>query len=126
SASPASSPGVNNTQNMNTSDRTVQGIVNETRKVIDSYMNDYANFGFRPFPEGWKSWQFWPSTGFWPQRLHDLWHILGWIAMALLLSVGAPFWEDTLESLFGIKNMLRGGSETKNVEQASGAGQPRP
>ena len=25
----------------------------------------------------------------------------------MLLSVGAPFWQDTLESLFGLKNFLR-------------------
>ena len=33
--------------------------------------------------------------------------LLGWIVMTALLSVGAPFWQDTLESLFGLKNMLR-------------------
>lgn len=31
----------------------------------------------------------------------------GWLLMTLLLSVGAPFWQDTLESLFGLKNFLR-------------------
>lgn len=33
--------------------------------------------------------------------------LLGWIVMTMLLSVGAPFWQDTLESLFGLKNLLR-------------------
>jgi len=33
--------------------------------------------------------------------------IAGWLVMTLLLSVGAPFWQDTLESLFGLKNFLR-------------------
>src|SRR5260370_854794 len=33
--------------------------------------------------------------------------LLGWTIMALLLSVGAPFWEDTLSSLFGVKNLLQ-------------------
>ncbi len=33
--------------------------------------------------------------------------IIGWIVMTMLLSVGAPFWQDTLESLFGLKNFLR-------------------
>lgn len=45
--------------------------------------------------------------------------------MTLLLSVGAPFWEDALESLFGLKSLLRTGSETKNIERKSGAGQPK-
>jgi hypothetical protein len=43
----------------------------------------------------------------------------------LLLSVGAPFWQDFLESLFGVKNVLRKKSETQNVEQKPGAGQPK-
>ncbi len=49
--------------------------------------------------------------------------LLGWTIMALLLSVGAPFWQDTLESLFGIKNLLRKKSDTKNVEDDKGGQQ---
>jgi len=33
--------------------------------------------------------------------------IIGWAVMTMLLSVGAPFWQDTLEALFGLKNLLR-------------------
>jgi hypothetical protein len=33
--------------------------------------------------------------------------VAGWLIMTMLLSVGAPFWQDTLESLFGLKNFLR-------------------
>jgi hypothetical protein len=33
--------------------------------------------------------------------------IIGWAVMTMLLSVGAPFWQDTLEALFGLKNYLR-------------------
>lgn len=44
--------------------------------------------------------------------------------MIMLLSVGAPFWQDALESLFGIKNLLRKKSDTKNVEDIGG--QPKP
>jgi hypothetical protein len=51
--------------------------------------------------------------------------VAGWSLMALLLSVGAPFWQDALESLFGIKNLLRKQSDTKNVEGDKG-GQPNP
>jgi hypothetical protein len=116
------------------SDETVRSIVKETQSVIEPYMKDYANFGFRPFGVCWDNWwksswrmeQGWNWPRWWSYRVHDLWHILGWISMALLLSVGAPFWEDTLESLFGVKNLLRGKSSTRNVEQQSGAGQPKP
>jgi hypothetical protein len=45
--------------------------------------------------------------------------------MAMLLSVGAPFWQDTLESLFGVKNLLRKNADIKNVEQQSGQGNPK-
>lgn len=48
--------------------------------------------------------------------------IVGWLIMAFLLSLGAPFWHDTLESLFGLKNLLRQRGNVSNVEQASGAG----
>ena len=44
--------------------------------------------------------------------------------MVMLLSVGAPFWQDALESLFGIKNLLRKRSDTQNVEDKGG--QPKP
>jgi len=48
--------------------------------------------------------------------------VLGWILMAFLLSLGAPFWHDALQSIFGLKNYLRNKTETQNVEQAPGAG----
>ena len=49
----------------------------------------------------------------------------GWLIMVMLLSAGAPFWQDTLESLFGLKNLLRQRTGTKNVEDGQG-GQPKP
>ncbi|PWT90096.1 MAG: hypothetical protein C5B55_10255 [Blastocatellia bacterium] len=68
-----------------------------------------------------------------PQTANEWWialkgnvtTVLGWTVMVMLLSVGAPFWQDTLESLFGIKNLLRQKSATQNAETKSGAGQPR-
>ena len=48
--------------------------------------------------------------------------VLRWTLMAFLLSLGAPFWHDILQSLFGLKNFLRTKTETKNVEEGSGAG----
>lgn len=56
--------------------------------------------------------------------VHGTTVLLGWTIMALLLSVGAPFWQDTLESLFGLKNLIRKRSDTKNVEGQKG-GQPK-
>ena len=34
-------------------------------------------------------------------------HLTGWFVTSLLLSTGAPFWQDALQSLFGLKNFLR-------------------
>jgi hypothetical protein len=33
--------------------------------------------------------------------------ILGWLAMTLLVSLGAPFWYDLLKTLMGIKDYLK-------------------
>jgi len=70
-------------------------------------------------------WRPMTSREWWASRRHDINGLFGWGIMALLLSVGAPFWQDALESLFGIKNLLRKKSDTKNVEEQQG-GQPRP
>jgi len=52
--------------------------------------------------------------------------LLGWLIMTILLSIGAPFWQDTLESLFGVKNLLRKRGDIQNVEEETGTGQPKP
>jgi hypothetical protein len=81
------------TPNANTA--TVTGLLQDTRTdVINSttLYNSYG-FGWPTTPNEWSSWSF-------PR------YLLGCFCMALLLSVGAPFWEDTLESLFGIKNLI--------------------
>ena len=61
----------------------------------------------------------------WQSRKSDVTTLVGWAIMVLLLSAGAPFWQDALESLFGIKNLLRQKSGTQNIETQSGAGQPK-
>lgn len=91
---------------------TAQSIVKDTQKAIQPNVVLYTSLGF-----GLKS-------------REDLVHnpvgtLAGWLAMAMLLSVGAPFWQDTLESLFGVKNLLRKNADIKNVEQQSGQGNPK-
>jgi len=61
----------------------------------------------------------------WESRKDNVITLVGWAIMVMLLSVGAPFWQDALESLFGIKNLLRQKSGTQNIETQSGAGQPK-
>jgi hypothetical protein len=71
------------------------------------------------------SWHAQSGEEWWESRKDNITTIVGWAVMVMLLSVGAPFWQDALESLFGIKNLLRQKSATQNVETQSGAGQPR-
>ena len=86
-------------------------------------------FGFAPLDAGDVS-HFFNGTGPWaaPGAGSRFWYLMkllaGWAITVMLLSVGAPFWQDTLESLFGIKNLLRQRTDTKNVEDVGG--QPKP
>jgi hypothetical protein len=65
------------------------------------------------------------SAEWWDALKRDVTVLCGWTVMVMLLSVGAPFWQDSLESLFGIKNLLRQKSATQNVEEKSGTGQTK-
>jgi hypothetical protein len=107
----------------------LKATLKEQENTVRGEIDAYASFGFTPLSmEQINNWATGKSSWSvdWGQRLvHMAKILLGWILMALLLSVGAPFWEDTLESLFGLKNILRTSSETKNVEKKSGTGQPK-
>src|SRR5205085_12228400 len=130
--------------------QTVDQWFNESKAQIDNSASTFTGYGFAPITlhdaikwlktfnfsanatdkngnfrkNGQQQMSIW-ETGDWRRyRYHDLQVLLGWIIMALLLSVGAPFWQDALESLFGVKNLLRKQSDTKNVEDDKG-GQPR-
>jgi len=76
-------------------------------------------------PENVYTWHNQTPGQWWQMRKRDVSTLVGWAIMVMLLSVGAPFWQDALESLFGIKNLLRQKSGTQNIEEQSGAGQPR-
>ena len=82
-------------------------------------------FGFTPLTTTDVS-KFYNGTGW--EDTNRFWYLMklvaGWAIMVMLLSVGAPFWQDTLESLFGVKNLLRKRTDTKNVEDVGG--QPKP
>jgi len=76
-------------------------------------------------PENVYTWHNQTPGQWWQSRKSDVTTVVGWAIMVMLLSVGAPFWQDALESLFGIKNLLRQKSGTQNIEQQSGTGQPK-
>lgn len=95
--------------------------VKEDVQKVEDLAALYQSFGIKPLTLQQISNVF---AGKW--TLGDLKEaIFGWAIMVMLLSAGAPFWQDLLESLFGIKNLLREKSSTKNVEEEKG-GQPKP
>ena len=95
------------------------------------WSDDYGNQGWGGFKLTKESqdgneiarWQVQSGREWWESRKDNVVTIVGWAIMVMLLSVGAPFWQDALESLFGIKNLLRQKSATQNIENQSGAGQ---
>lgn len=88
-------------------------LAKQTKANITEAASLYTGLGFSPI------WVSYPAA--WARPWNSL---VGWLVMTMLLSVGAPFWEDVLESLFGLKNVLRKKSDTKNVEDKGG--QPKP
>ncbi|HMF56202.1 MAG TPA: hypothetical protein VK619_07635 [Pyrinomonadaceae bacterium] len=109
-------------------EQTVETWFNTSREEISRDASIFTGYGFAPITlhDTGKWWgTLWSSGNWWMYRKHDARVLLGWLIMALLLSVGAPFWQDFLESLFGIKNVLRKSSQTQNVEEAPGAGQTK-
>jgi hypothetical protein len=79
-------------------DATIKQVADESRKNIRENVVVYTSFGFEG--PGW-----WRKPG--PLFPHGKFEaILGWLLMTALLSVGAPFWQDVLASLFGLKNLL--------------------
>lgn len=107
--------------------QTVRTWFETSRREVDENAAIFTGYGFQPITlqDVWAWGRSWKDGDIWTNTKHDLKVLLGWLVMALLLSVGAPFWQDFLESLFGVKNVLRKRSDTKNVEQESGTGQPR-
>ncbi len=116
SVTPASSPSPSATE----TPVTIAEVEQEVQRVED-LAKVYESFGITPLSRQQFTNVF---SGNWRWRdLNET--ILGWAIMVMLLSAGAPFWQDTLESLFGVKNLLRKKSDTKNVEEEKG-GQPKP
>jgi hypothetical protein len=83
--------------------QTLQDWSRKSYEEIEQNVSLYTALGFtgpRWIVDAWKNPQR-PTT----QRIVET--VAGWLITTMLLSVGAPFWQDTLESLFGLKNFLR-------------------
>ncbi len=106
--------------------------IKATEKEIEDAAKAYSTLGFRTLRDEanhltglWNSKDLQNGGRFWGIVRHCSYLLFGWVIMAALLSIGAPFWHDTLEALFGVKNLLRKRGDIKNVEQEAGAGQPK-
>ena len=106
---------------------------NDLQESLREIQNDlalYQQFQFQPLTwenvKAWRAGRNYPAgQGFWQHRGQDLRVLVGWLLMTLLLSVGAPFWQDTLEAVFGVKNLIRRRGAVQNVETPSGTGNPK-
>ena len=107
--------------------------LSKNREELAGLVDTYTMFGFKPLT--WRQFLTWgkdlvdcetnPETGSWlSRRGNDFRTILGWLVMTMLLSLGAPFWHDALQSLFGVKNLLQKKNEQRNIEEKPGAGNP--
>ena len=92
---------------------------------LQTALDEAPGLGFKPLTP-MQLYDFLAGEGVWdgvsfPNRFaHGIKVFGGFAIMVMLLSVGAPFWQDALESLFGIKNLLRKKSDTQNVEDEGG------
>ncbi len=106
-------------QQGNAASTTDQEQLAAAQKQLAADINNISNLGFTPITRQEL------GAAFTSGPMHALKVLLGWAIMVMLLSAGAPFWQDVLESLFGVKNLLRGKSGTRNVEEKAGEGQPK-
>lgn len=99
----------------------LQAWFDQSRQTILSNAEFFSGFGFSKIKPR-QVWQWlvrsgdWENVDIWSWLSHGISVLVGLTIMTLLLSVGAPFWQDVLESLFGVKNLLRKKSDTRNVE----------
>lgn len=90
--------------------QTIQEWSKKSFEEIDQDVSLYTALGFsgpRWIVDAWKN----PH---WPEAQKTFETIAGWLITTMLLSVGAPFWQDALESLFGLKNFLRKKDQATN------------
>lgn len=87
-------------------------ILNKDNAVIEKNCVDHDKDG-KPV-DCQPAWRKMTTAEWWASRRADFLTLIGWALMILLLSVGAPFWEDTLGSLFGIKNLLQKKGKTSS------------
>lgn len=119
-------------ENNEASQKKLKDQIKETKDELTKATNAYASLGFPPLREEGRTLKGWyddPKLMYgekvWNIGRHCFYLLFGWLLMAALLSVGAPFWNDTLQSLFGVKSLLQKKGAIKNTEQKAGEGQTK-
>lgn len=76
---------------------------------LQARANDLAALGKQlPFPLGWQAMPQW-SLAYWLETL------AGWLITALALSLGAPFWFDTLNKFMAVRSAVKPKEEKKDA-----------
>jgi hypothetical protein len=101
----------------------LKNLIKTKKEEIKKASDEYAKFGFKTWKEECESYS--KLIDGWAKVQHVLMMVLGWLVMAALLSLGAPFWHDALETLFGVKNLVRRRGDIKSAESAGSGGQGR-
>ena len=101
----------------------IDAVIKDLQHQYDAETAAYTSLGFDRLHLSDVSqwWRGWSTDDTLDKIKRDIIGVIGWIITGLLLSVGAPFWQDTLESLFGVKNLLRkkGGQDGSNDKMLS-------
>jgi hypothetical protein len=102
-----------------TSQNTQAEIAKSIRTGVDSIRQILGSGGFQVL--GWDDWLDRLTIAEKGHSLASFWidSVLGWFAMALLVSLGAPFWYDLLKTVMGMKDRIRSGA-------AGNGGSPQP
>jgi hypothetical protein len=91
----------------------LEAIKTQLQNELSSNTETYHGLGVSPMDRS--NWGGWWTPQWWGA-------FFGCLFMGFLISLGAPFWQDTLESIFALKNLLRGKGEIKKVEEKPGEG----
>jgi hypothetical protein len=92
--------GVSNDSSATTGDDPVE----ELRSEIASFKALNESIGSYKLPLGWESYELWPFDKAIPNLIRLLKKILGLAFTAFAVSIGAPFWFDTLNKLVNLKS----------------------
>jgi hypothetical protein len=88
----------------------LQASLDQAKKQTAGILEVFEKSKLQLIPEPYDPWDAWP---WWPGEKFDATHFFGMLATAVLLSLGAPFWFNTLKSLVNLRSLVA----TKHEEE---------